>query len=150
VNKQLIGIVAACIGLAGSAAPAAAGSVSATRPVIAIIAGELFVGEAEGHLNGAGTLAIHSQKDPALTCVGQFTSSAKLGGSGEIQCSDGAVATFRFQRVSIFRGHGSGSFPHGPMSFAYGYSAAEAAPYLKLPASKKLRLDGTVLTLVDL
>jgi hypothetical protein len=150
MNRCLASVLAAAIGLAGSPAPAAAGPLSATRPVIAIIAGELFVGVAEGHLDGAGTLAIHSQKDPALKCVGQFTSSAALGGSGAIQCSDGAVATFRFQRVSIFRGHGSGSFPHGPMSFAYGYSAAEAAPYLKLPASKKLRLDGTVLSLVDL
>jgi len=138
------------MGLAGWAMPAAAGPFSAIRPVIAIVAGELFVGEAEGHLSGAGTLAIHSQKDPALKCVGQFTSSAELGGSGAIQCSDGAIATFRFKRAGIFRGHGSGSFPRGPMSFAYGYSAEEAAPYLKLPESKKLRLDGAVLTLVDL
>src|SRR5688572_19628961 len=150
MTTAIISILTACIGLAVSAMPAAAGPLSATRPVIAIVAGELFVGEAKGHLDGAGTLAIHSQKDPALKCVGQFTSSALLGGSGELQCSDGTGATFSFQRASIFRGHGSGNFLRGPMSFAYGYSAEEAAPYLKLPASKKLRLDGTVLTLVDL
>ena len=150
MNIQRIRIVAACIGLTSWAMPVAAAPLSATRPVIAIVAGELFVGEAKGHLDGAGTLAIHSQKDPALKCVGQFTSSATLGGSGAIQCSDGAVATFRFKRESIFRGHGSGSFPRGPMSFAYGYSAEEAVPFLKLPESKKLRLDGAVLTLVDL
>src|SRR5687768_5707838 len=146
MTKALISILAACIGLAVSAMPAAAGPFSATRPVIAIVAGELFVGEAEGHLNGAGTFAIHSQKDPAIKCVGQFTSSAELGGSGGIQCSDGVVATFHFQRAGIFRGHGSGSFPRGSMSFAYGYSASEAGPYLKLPESKKLRLDGTKLS----
>ncbi len=150
MTKALISILIACIGLAGSAMPAAAGPLSATRQVIAIVAGELFVGEAEGHLNGAGTLAIHSQRNPALKCVGQFTSSAELGGAGQIQCSDGVVATIRFQRLGIFRGYGSGSLSRGSMSFAYGFTAAEAEPYLKLPEGRKLRLDGAVLTLVDL
>src|SRR5687767_8349885 len=149
MTKALISILAACIGLAVSAMPAAAGPFSATRPVIAIVAGKLFVGEAEGHLDGAGTLAIHSQKDPAIKCVGQFTSSAELGGSGELQCSDGLVATFRFKRLGIFRGHGGGTFTGGSMTFAYGFTASEAAPYLTLPESKKLRLDGTALTMVD-
>jgi len=76
VRKVLLGAFAACIGLAGPAAPAAAGLFSATRAVIAIVNGELFVGEAEGHLDGTGTFAIHSQKNPALICAGEFTSSA--------------------------------------------------------------------------
>ena len=96
-------VLVACIGLASSANLAAAELFSATRAVIAILADDLFVGEAEGHLSGAGTLAIHSQKDPALTCVGQFTSSAALGGSGQLQCSDGTIATFHFQRLSVFQ-----------------------------------------------
>ena len=122
---------------------------SATGAVIAIMAGNLFVGEAEGHLSGAGTLAIHSQKNPALTCRGEFTSSAELGGKGQLRCSDGTTSTFKFQRLSLRRGHGSGSFGRGTMSFAYGLTADEARPYLKLPKGKTLRQNGTDLELVD-
>jgi len=150
MRKILISVLAACIGLAGSTTLASAGLLSATRMVIAILADELFVGEAEGHLNGAGTLAIHSQKDPALTCLGQFTSSAALGGTGQMHCSDGTTATFHFQRLSVFRGYGAGSFSRGAMSFAYGFTAEEAGPYLKLPEGKKLAHNGTELKLVDL
>jgi len=136
----------------GLAAPtgACAGFLSSTGPVIAIMGGELFVGEAEGHLGGAGTITIHSQRVPALACAGDFTSSAALGGSGQLHCSDGTVARFWFTRLSIFNGHGSGSFSRGPMSFAYGLTAEQAAPYLTLPDGKKLVSDGTGLVLVDL
>ena len=150
MRKILITVFAACIGLAGSAAPAGAGLLSATGMVIAILADDLFVGEAEGHLSGAGALAIHSQKDPDLTCLGQFTSSAALGGAGQMHCSDGATATFHFQRLNVFRGYGVGSFSRGTMSFAYGLTAEEAGPYLKLPEGKKLTSNGTELKLVDL
>lgn len=109
-----------------------------------------YLGEAEGHLSGAGTLAIHSQKDPRLTCLGDFTSSAELGGAGQMQCSDGSTATFHFQRLSILRGYGIGTFSRGAMSFAYGFPAAEAGAYLALPLGKKLASNGTELKLVDI
>jgi len=150
MRKILITVLAACFGLAGPATVAGAGLFSATGMVIAILAGDLFVGEAEGHLSGAGTLAIRSQKNPQLTCVGQFTSSAELGGLGQMHCSDGATATFQFQRLTMFRGYGTGNSSRGSMSFAYGLSAEEAGPYLKLPQGKKLRHNGTELALVDL
>jgi hypothetical protein len=149
MRKILVTVLATCIGLAGSSTAAAVELFSATRMVIAILADDLFVGKAEGHLSGAGTLAIHSQKNPALTCLGQFTSSAALGGSGQMQCSDGTTATFHFQRLSVFRGHGVGSFGRGTMSFAYGFTHEEAAPYLKLPEGKTLTHNGTELALVD-
>ena len=150
MRRILIKVLAVCIGLAGSTTLAGAGLFSATRMVIAIVADDLFVGEAEGHLSGAGTLAIHSQKNPALTCLGEFTSSAALGGTGQMHCSDGTTATFHFQRLSVFRGYGAGSFSRGAMSFAYGFTADDAAPYLKLPEGKKLAHNGTELELVDL
>jgi hypothetical protein len=149
MRKILFTAFASCIGLAGATAAAGAGLFSATGSVIAILAGDLFVGEAEGHLSGAGTLAIHSQKNPALTCLGQFTSSAALGGSGKLQCSDGATATFHFQRLSVLRGYGAGDFSRGSMSFAYGIPAEDSGPYLKLPEGKKLLQNGTELTLAD-
>jgi len=151
MRRLLVTVLAACTGLAGSPAPAGAELLSAKRTVIAILADDLFVGEAEGHLSGAGTLAIRSQKDPGLSCVGQFTSSAaRGGGSGQMQCSDGATGTFHFQRSDVFRGHGGGIFSRGSMSFAYGFAAEEAGPYLKLPPGKRLLHGAIGLALVDL
>ena len=148
--RRLLIAGVACIALAGLATQARAGLFSATGAVIAILGGDLFVGEAEGHLSGAGTLAIRSQKNPGLTCTGQFTSSAELGGKGQLRCSDGSVSTFQFKRMTVRRGYGGGSFSRGSMSFAYGLSAEEAGPYLKLPKGKKLARKGTELALVDL
>jgi len=150
MRKFSTALLAACLGLAGAATPAEAGPLSATGKVIAILAGDLFMGEATGHLSGAGTLAIHSRKNPALTCHGEFTSSAALGGIGQMRCSDGATATFSFKRLSIFRGYGVGSFSRGAMSFTYGLAAEEALPYLTLPHGKRLSGSGTELALVDL
>ena len=150
MRKILINVLAASLGLAGSLAVSGAGLFSGTGAVIAILAGDLFVGEAEGHLSGAGTLSIHSQKTPDLMCLGQFTSSAALGGTGQLQCTDGATGTFSFQRLSVWRGHGTGSFSRGSMSFAYGMGAVEARPHLKLPEGKGLAHNGLRLELVDL
>ena len=150
MRNMAIAALAACIGLGVPAAATAAGLFSATRMVIAILADDLFVGEAEGHLNGAGTLAIRSQRNPAVSCLGQFTSSAALGGSGQMHCSDGVTATFHFQRLDMFRGHGAGTSSRGSMSFAYGLSVQEAGLYLKLPQGKKLTHNGTEPAMVDL
>jgi hypothetical protein len=144
-----IAFLVTCIGLAGSATPVRGELLSARGMVIAILADDLFIGEAEGHLSGAGTLAIHSQHDPTLTCLGDFTSSAELGGSGQLHCSDGTTATFHFRRLNMFCGYGDGSFSLGSMSFAYGLSVEEASPYLKLPQGKKLTHNGTELGLVS-
>ena len=66
-----------------------------------------------------------------------------------MHCSDGATATFHFQRLGILRGYGTGSFNRGAMSFAYGFTAEEAAPYLTPPVGKKLTYNGTELKLAD-
>ena len=151
MRKMWVTGLAASIGLAGWTNLADADLFSAKAPVIAILADDLFLGEAEGRLSGAGTLAIKSQRNPAVSCLGRFTSSAELGGgSGQMHCSDGATATFHFQRLSVFRGYGVGSFSRGSMSFAYGLNSEEAGPYLKLPVGKKLTHNGTELELVDL
>ena len=150
MRKAWMMVLTVCIGWAGPVTLAGAGLFSAKGAVIAILDGDLFVGEAEGHLNGAGTLVIQSQKTPDLKCLGQFTSSAELGGKGQLTCSDGATATFQFRRLSVFRGHGTGSHSRGAMSFTYGITAEEAVLYLKLPEGKKLTRNGTELALNDL
>jgi len=149
LGKSLLIALSGCIGLA-AAAPGHAGVLSASRPVIAILDGELFVGKAEGRLDGSGTIAIHSQQNPSLTCLGEFTTSAAAaGGSGTLLCSDGGNANFRIQRLTVFKGHGAGTTSRGTMSFAYGLSTADSQAYLKLPEGKKLDTNGAQLALVD-
>ena len=136
-------------GLAGWATPTVAGFFSITGPVIAIVAGELFLGEAEGNLGGSGTIRIQARAKPEVTCQGQFTYSAELGDAGNMRCSDGDRATFQFQRLSLARGYGTGRSSRGSMSFTYGLSATESEPYLKLPPGKVLRLIGKDLVITD-
>jgi len=148
--KIAVAAAFACAGMAGPATLAHAGLFSATGPLIVILADDLFLGEAEGHLGGAGTLVMHAQKYPALTCSGEFTSSATAGGAGQLRCTDGTTATFHFQRLSVFRGYGAGVTSRGSMSFSYGLTYQEAAPYLKVPGGKQLWHNGTELALADL
>jgi phospholipid transport system substrate-binding protein len=151
MRRFLVTGVAAFVALGGWANPAGAGLLSSTGPVIAIVAGDLYLGEAEGNLDGSGTIAIKSQARPEVGCRGEFTSSAGHGGTGkgELRCSDGATATLQFKRLSLVRGYGAGSSSRGPLSFTYGLSAAESAPYLRLPRGKALSGDGSDLALVD-
>jgi hypothetical protein len=145
----IAGFAAASIGLCGSGNVAAEELFSKTGPVIAIMANDLFVGEAVGHLSGAGTIAIHSQRNPGITCLGKFTSSAELGGLGQMQCSNGASGTYHFKRLSMEQGFGAGRYNQRPMSFTYGLTADESKPYLTLPPGKKLEHSGNTLALVE-
>lgn len=133
-------------------APAAAGAglFSSRGPVIAIVAGELFLGEAEASLGGPGTIRIQSRAKPDVSCDGDFSLSAEAGDVGTLQCSDGATAKFQFKRLSLVRGYGTGSTSRGPMSFTYGLDATESVRYLELPPGKALGLEGTVPVLVAL
>ncbi|HYI87205.1 MAG TPA: hypothetical protein VEX61_08910 [Burkholderiales bacterium] len=136
------------IALAGWTAVIHAGRLSSTAPVIAILGGELLVGEVTAHLAGWGTIAVRSPSNPALTCVGEFSATEALGDAGQLRCSDGASATFEFQRLSLRRGYGAGTSSRGALSFTYGLNAEESAPYLKLPPGHALSQDGTNLQLV--
>lgn len=136
------------IALAGWTDAAHGGPFSASGRVIAILGGELFVGEARARPTGSGTIALRSRSSPELTCAGEFSATAALGDAGRLGCSDGAAATFQFRRLGLRRGYGEGTSSRGPLSFTYGLSAEDAAPYLKLPAGKELRRNGGDLDLV--
>ena len=148
MKKLLLAGFAASIGLAAWTGDAGAQLLSSKGPVIAILDGELLVGEAAGHLGGWGTIALHSRAKVERTCVGEFSYTEALGDAGQLRCSDGASAAFRFQRLSLMRGYGAGSSSGSTLSFTYGLSAEESAPYLKLPAGKELSGDGKDLKLV--
>ena len=149
-KRFIVGFAASSIGLAGCANVAAEELFSKTGPVIAIMANDLFLGEAVGHLSGAGTIAIYSQRNPGVTCLGKFTSSAELGGLGQMQCSNGATGTYHFKRLSMEKGYGEGRYNQRAMSFTYGLTADESKPYLKLPTGKKLDHNGKTLQLVEI
>lgn len=149
MQRDLIILLTGFIGLVGPNNPAYAGFFSSTGPVIAIFADELFLGVATGNIDGSGTIKIQSRSKPDVTCTGQFTSSAKLGGKGNLQCSDNSSATIRFKRLSLRRGYGTGKSNRGPLSFTYGLSANDSKPYLKLPPGKILRQGELEVELVD-
>jgi len=148
-RKKIVAAAIGCIFSAGASSLAYAGIFSAKGAVIAVAAEDVYIGEAEGHLDGSGTVTIRSQKNPQLKCSGDFTSSAELGGSGVLQCSDNSTAEFRFKRLTAYRGYGVASFSWGDMNFAYGFSPEEAARYLKLPQNKTLARNGAEIALVD-
>jgi len=136
------------IAVAGWTLGAHAGPFTSTGPLIAILGGELLDGEVTAHLAGWGTIALRSRSNPALTCAGEFSATDALGDVGQLRCSDGASATFEFERLSLRRGYGTGKSSRGALSFTYGLSAEESAPYLKLPPGKALSQDGSNLQLV--
>ncbi len=137
-----------CVGLAGWTGGANAQLFSSTGPVIAILGGELLVGEVTAHLAGWGTIALRSRANPALSCAGEFSATDALGDAGQLRCSDGARATFEFQRLSLRRGYGAGASSRGALSFTYGLTAEQSASYLKLPAGQSLAGEGDSLQLV--
>jgi len=100
-----------CALLGSLATPASADLLSAKGPVYAIVAGERFVGEAEGHL--------------------------EAGGKGQMRCTNGLTATFTFKRLTARSGHGTGKLRRGTMRFTYGLSAEEASPYLASTSTSK-------------
>jgi len=147
-KKLLLTGLALSIGLAAWTGDAGAQLFSSTGPVIAILDGELLVGEATGHLGGWGTIALRSRATGGRTCAGEFSYSEALGDSGQLRCSDGASVAFRFQRLSLRRGYGAGTSSGNALSFTYGLSAEDSAPYLTLPAGKELSGSGKDLELV--
>src|SRR5688500_4441321 len=140
--------VAMSVSLAGWTGSAAAQLLSSTGPVIAILDGELLLGEATGHLGGWGTIALRAPSKDGRTCAGEFSYSDAAGDAGQLECSDGARAAFWFQRLSMMRGYGAGSPGSSALSFTYGLSAEDSAPYLHVPAGKELRRERGGLELV--
>ena len=133
VHRELeAGALALCIAL-GAWAGHARAQFSSTSPVIAILDGELLLGEATGHLGGWGTIALRAPSKSGLTCAGKFSYSDAAGDAGQLKCSDGAHAAFWFQRLSMTRGYGAGLPGGSTLSFTYGLSAEDSAPYLQFP-----------------
>jgi hypothetical protein len=114
------------------------GLLSVKLPVIAILHGDLFVGDAIADLNRKGTIDLRSVLDANYKCFGSFRFTDAKTGVADMQCNDGTNARLSFSALSSFSGFGSGSTPNGPASFTFGLRPEVAASHLILPPGKKL------------
>ena len=147
IMRKLLIIVVAIWALVAWVGLARADLFSSTGPVIAILDGELLLGEATGHLGGWGTIKLHSNAKAGFTCTGEFSTADALGDSGSLRCGDGVKLAFTFQRLTMLRGFGVGDLG-GSLSFTYGLTAEESIRYLRLPLGKELKGEGPSLELV--
>lgn len=138
--------MSACANQAGSRM----GLFSATAPVIAILADDLFVGETEGYADRSGKITVQSQVQPDIRCIGQFAYTSSSSGSGSMQCNDGTSVLFQFQSLTLLSGYGFGNSARGPISFTYGLTPEESTQYLKLPQRKRLIRKEKNLTLEEI
>ena len=114
------------------------GLFSVELPVIAILHGDLFVGNAIAYLNRKGTIDLRAVLDANSKCFGSFRFTEVNAGIADMQCNDGSAARLSFSALSSFSGYGSGSTPNGPASFTFGLRPEVAALHLILPPGKKL------------
>jgi hypothetical protein len=149
--KYVFLILASTLALGGCANQAGAkmGLFTTTMPVVAMVAGELYTGQAISYIDGTGTMKLKSSTTPARECTGDFRYESERLGVGDIECSGGTSATFQFRALSTLTGYGFGRARQGEVSFAYGMTAEQAEPYLRLPSGKKLRKVDTALSLTD-
>jgi hypothetical protein len=132
--------IAATLLLSGCANESGArmGLLSATSPVIAILADDLFLGEATGYMDRTGTIQIRSSVNEDIRCVGEFRYTGAKTGIAKVRCNDGAEAALDFTGLSTLSGYGFGKSSRGPASFTFGLTPEQASQYLKLPRGKKL------------
>lgn len=131
--SSLVGVLGAGL-LSGCAS-----MLSATAPVIVILQDDLFTGTAVGYGDRTGTIDVVSAVNPNLRCVGNFAYIGSKTGRGDLRCNDGSTGVFQFNGLTMLSGYGFGATSRGGMSFTFGLTAEEAAPYLKLPEGKMLR-----------
>lgn len=133
-------IFAAAVLLGGCANESGArmGLFSATSPVIAILADDLFLGEATGYMDRTGTIQIKSSVNDDVNCIGEFRYTGTKTGVARVRCNDGAEAVLDFTGLSALSGYGFGKSSRGPASFTFGLTPEQASQYLKIPQGKKL------------
>jgi hypothetical protein len=90
-----------------------------TLPVNGMVegSGEHFVGQATGHLDGAGELTMKTER--GTTCTGRFVYVNPREGSGTFHCSDGRSGPFTFVSTG-HRGTGTGTLNGQNFTFTFG------------------------------
>ena len=125
------------------------GLLTTTAPVVAIVAGDLYTGEAVSYIDGSGTIRLKSSLSPDRECIGVFRYESEQLGAGDIDCSWGAHTTFQFRALNTLAGYGFGRTGKNDVSFTYGMTLEQAEPYLRLPSGKKLRTQDSGPVLAD-
>jgi hypothetical protein len=108
------------------------------EPVFAMVAGVLFAGEAVGHWDRTGTVAVHSSLDATQACAGTFRYTGAKSGEVRLACSDGSDVALTFSALDLLSGWGQGPTARGPVRFTFGLSPEAAMPYLEVPAGKRI------------
>ena len=122
-------------------APGTAGAFSlfsVREPVFAMVGDVLLAGEAVGHWDRSGTLAVHSTEDESLHCTGTFHFTGLKKGVAHISCSDGSELALDFDALGALSGWGQGPTPRGLVRFTFGLSPDAATPYLNIPEGKRI------------
>jgi len=123
---------------------------SVHEPVYAVVGNVLLAGEAIGHWDRAGTLAVHSTQDETLRCTGTFHYTGLKKGVASIHCTDGSDVDLEFEGLGPLSGFGQGPTPRGTVWFTFGLAPDAAAPYLHLPAGKRIAHTAQGVALLDL
>lgn len=111
---------------------------SIREPVYAMVGDLLLAGEAVGHWDRSGTLAVHSTLDESLHCTGTFHFTGFKKGVAHISCTDGSVMELDFAALGPLSGWGQGPTPRGVVRFTFGLSPEDATPYLEVPEGKRI------------
>jgi hypothetical protein len=78
------------------------GLFSVKLPVIAILHGDLFVGNAVAYLSRKGTIDLRSVLDANGKCFGSFRFTDAKTGVADMQCNDGSAARLSFSALGAF------------------------------------------------
>ena len=105
------------VGVLGAAL--ALGGCSLTLPVRGQVGGtgETFSGSATGYMDGAGDLALVTNR--GARCTGAFVYVSRRQGEGTFNCDDGRTGAFSFVSTGQ-RGTGTGTLSGQPVTFTFG------------------------------
>ena len=106
-------------------------------PVVALAGEHLFFGRAWPTRSGTGGIEVAGTNSD-LACTGQFRYRRWPQGGGTLSCSDGSQGDFSLTALSVGAGHGLGESDLGPLSFAFGMAALDAARHLVPPPGQRV------------
>jgi len=111
-----------------------------TLPVLAVIGGRLFLGEAQpAHgYNLRTAIRFTSAGAPAVNCVGNY----RLGSEGfDISCDDGVRLFGEITMEDMHSGYGEGRASSGKFAFTYGLGVKAAVRRLAASTGAAISID---------
>ena len=112
--------------------------VASTAPAFAMIDNTLLTGTVTVFVDRTGTFNLSSGAVTGFQCAGNMRYTATRSGVISLQCSNGADVLMTFNAMGELGGYAAGKSATGTATLTFGMEAASAAPYLKLPAGKRI------------